>query len=410
MSTKLNTRTKKILLIGSELGKGGAERSISLLSYYLEQQGYDVTLCILSGTDREKFYKTCSKVIFVDPPGYKGIAGKINAWRYRLKRIKQIKKENNIDVAISFLEGPDYVNVLTKGKEKVVLSIRGSKINDKQIAGLMGKVRIKALIPGLYRRADEIVCVTNALADELKEHFGISNNKLTTIYNFYEIEDILNKATIPLTEEEGKIFSKPVIITSGRLHMAKEHDKLIRLLKRIRNAGTEARLVILGDGDLKNQYIKLCNELGLRACDWQEEEKYSDADVYLMGFQNNAFKYYVHSRLFALSSSWEGFPNVLAEALICNIPVVTTDCRTGPREILDIQELSKEPTEKSIRTEVGSLLPLLDRIDDERFRQWVTEINYWMQAPMPSEEAFYKLTSRFTLDAMLSQWEKVIEN
>jgi glycosyltransferase involved in cell wall biosynthesis len=252
--------------------------------------------------------------------------------------------------------------------------------------------------------------VTNALADELKEHFNISNSKLTTIYNFYEIEDILNKATIPLTEEEEKIFSKPVIITSGRLHMAKEHDKLIRLLKRIRNAGTEARLVILGDGDLKNQYIKLCNELGLRVCDWQEEEKYTDADVYLMGFQNNAFKYYVHSRLFALSSSWEGFPNVLAEALICNIPVVTTDCRTGPREILDVQDISKEPTEKSIRTEVGSLLPLLDRIDDERFRQWVTEINYWMRAPMPSEEAFYKLTSRFTLDAMLSQWERVIEN
>jgi hypothetical protein len=96
-------------------------------------------------------------VIFVDPPGYKGIAGKINAWRYRLKRVKQIKKENDIDVSISFLEGPDYVNVLTKGKEKVVLSIRGSKIHDKQIAGLMGKVRIKALIPGLYRRADEIM-------------------------------------------------------------------------------------------------------------------------------------------------------------------------------------------------------------------------------------------------------------
>ena len=55
---------KKVLLIGSELGKGGAERSISLLSYYLEQY-YDVTLCILSGTSREKYYKTCSKVVFV---------------------------------------------------------------------------------------------------------------------------------------------------------------------------------------------------------------------------------------------------------------------------------------------------------------------------------------------------------
>lgn len=400
---------KKILLIGSELGKGGAERSISLLSYYLEQQGYDVTLCILSGTDREKYYKTCSKVVFVDPPAYTGISGKIKAWRYRIKRIKQIKRENNIDVSISFLEGPDYVNVLTRGTEKIVLSIRGSKVNDKQISGFMGKVRINALIPSLYKRADEIVCVTNALADELHEYFGISHEKLKTIYNFYEIDDILNKAAQPLDEEEEKIFSKPVIITSGRLHIAKEHDKLIRLLKRVKNGGLDVRLMILGDGELKDANIRLCKDLGLKVCDWQEDKIYRDADVYLMGFQANAFKFYIQSQLFALSSSWEGFPNVLAEALICNIPVVTTDCHTGPREILDIEDLGKAPTEKAIRVETGSLLPMLDRIDDTRFREWVSEINYWIKAPMPSAEAFNTLTSRFTLDAMLQQWEDVIE-
>lgn len=398
---------KNVLLIGSELGKGGAERSISLLSYYL-QEHYNVTLCILSGRDREKFYKTCDNVIFVDPPEDKSITGKIKAWRYRLQKVKAIKREYNIDVSISFLEGPDYVNVLTKGKEKVVLSIRGSKMHDKVIAGWMGVIRKKALIPSLYKRADEIVAVTQALADELHEHFGIKADKLRTIYNFYEIDDILEKASVPLTNEEEKIFTKPVIITSGRLHVAKEQDKLIRILQLVKRKKI-ARLMILGDGELKPELIAVTERLGLKVCDWQSEQKDTNADVYLMGFQPNAFKYYVHSRIFALSSSWEGFPNVLAEALICRVPVVSTDCPTGPREILDIDGLT-EPTKEMIRVKAGSLLPMLNNPTDSILRLWADEIIYRLNEPVPEAEDFNELTKRFTLDAMLKQWKAVIDN
>ncbi|HXS36862.1 MAG TPA: glycosyltransferase [Flavipsychrobacter sp.] len=398
---------KKILLIGSELGKGGAERSISLLSYYLEQMQYDITLCILSGKDREKFYRTCEKVVFVDPPEYSGTWGKIKAWRYRINKIKSLKE--GVDVSISFLEGPDYVNAMTKGKEKIVLSIRGSKVHDKEIKGKMGKVRKKVLIPMLYKRADEIVCVTQTLSNELQQHFGISPKRLKTIYNFYETDRIINLSNEALNEEEAKIFSKPVIITSGRLHVAKEQDKLIRILQRIKQT-TEARLMILGDGELKEALIKLSDKLGLKVCDWQKEQRYEDADVYFMGFQSNAFKFYRHSTLFALASSWEGFPNVLAEALICNIPSVTTDCYTGPREILNVPKLEETPVQKAVRTPVGSLLPLLDVIDESRMHEWIQEILYWLQTPPPPKEAFEVLTQRFTLEAMLQQWKDVIEN
>lgn len=395
---------KNVLLIGSELGKGGAERSISLLSYYLEQRGYEITLCILSGTDREKFYKTCKRVLFVDPPAHSGIIGKIKAWQYRIQKIKAIKKEYNIDVSISFLEGPDYVNVLTRGREKIVLSIRGSKIHDKVISGVMGTIRKKLLIPFLYKRADEVICVTQALADELNHYFNINKEKLTVIYNFYEKEDIVKKSKEPLTKEEEQIYNKPVIITSGRLHIAKEQDKLIRLLKRLQ-ATTAARLMILGDGELKEEFIQLTQSLGMKACDWNGT--YEDADVYLMGFQNNAFKYYHHSSLFALSSSWEGFPNVLAEALICEIPVVSTDCPTGPREILNVNGLN-EPTEETHRLTVGTLLPMLHEIKEHRFEQWVTEMKHWLNARKPMPEDYDRLTKRFTLDAMLTQWDNVI--
>src|SRR3954471_7727266 len=105
---------KKLLLIASELGKGGAERSISFLSYFLSEH-YDVTLCILSGKDRTRYYKTCENVVFIDPPEVHGFISKVKSWRYRVKQVRLLKQNLSIDVAISFLEGPNYVNVLTKG-------------------------------------------------------------------------------------------------------------------------------------------------------------------------------------------------------------------------------------------------------------------------------------------------------
>ena len=399
---------KNVLLIGSELGKGGAERSISLLSYHLEQRGYNVILCILSGRDRAQYYQTCEKVVFVDPPVYKSYINKLKGWKYRIQKIGQLKRENNIDVSISFLEGPDYANIMSKGTEKTVLSIRGTKVFDKRISGWMGLVRKKILMPYLYQRADEIVCVSQALSDELNKYFKIKQEKLTTLYNFYENEKIIEKSMEPLTGEEQKLFTKPVIITSGRLHVSKAQDSLVRMLKKIKER-TEARLMILGDGELKDYLMRLADELGLSVCDWASNPTYKDADIYLMGYQVNAFKFYRHSALFALSSSWEGFPNVLAEAVICNIPVVSTDCYTGPREILNIEGLNGKPVETAHRTSIGSLLPMLDKVDEKRFDTWADEVAYWLEKGRPEAKEFDKLIQRFTLDEMMRKWEEVIE-
>ncbi|MBL7718060.1 MAG: glycosyltransferase [Flavipsychrobacter sp.] len=399
---------KNVLIIGSELGGGGAQRSFSLLSLYLEKLGYGVTLCIISGTDRTSYYETCKDILFIDPPVKSSRLAKVSAWRYRIKKLKELKKERRIDVSISFLEGPDYANVLSRGKEKVVLSIRGSKAYDKVIAGWAGKVRKKILIPFLYRKADEIVCVSSALADELHRYFNLDRNRLRTIYNFYENDRIVAQSREPLTEEEQKIFSRPVIVTSGRLHVSKAQDSLLRILARVKGT-INARLMILGQGELKSYLENLAGELGLKVCDWTESPRDTDADVYFMGYQHNAFKYYRHSRLFALSSSWEGFPNVFAEALICDLPVVSTDCYTGPREILNIHGLTTQ-TEDAHRTSIGSLLPMLDKIDEKRFDTWAKEIVYWLQAPKPTKEDFEKLTNRFTRDEMLKKWVEVVEN
>ena len=295
---------KNVLLIGSELEEEEQNAPSHFLVRTWKNRGYYVILCILSGKARERYYETCQRVIFIDPPEHTGIIGKIKSWRYRLKKIRKIKEDNSIEVSISFLEGPDYINVLTRGKEKIVLSIRGTKAFDKGISGLMGLIRKKLLMPFLYSRADEIVCVAEALSKEMNTFFKISEDKLTTIYNFYENERIVAQSNEPLSPEAEKIFSKPVIVTSGRLHASKSHDSLVRILKKVKEK-SDARLMILGDGELKGDLIALSAEMGLKVCDWATTQVYEDADVYLMGHQLNAFKFYRHSSMFALSSSWK---------------------------------------------------------------------------------------------------------
>jgi glycosyltransferase involved in cell wall biosynthesis len=114
----------------------------------------------------------------------------------------------------------------------------------------------------------------------------------------------------------------PVILAVGRLTLQKDFPTLIRAFARLR-ARRSARLVILGEGELRDELEALVAELGLTA------------DVALPGFVDNPFSWMRGSALFVLSSAWEGFGNVLVEAMACGTPVVSTDCPSGPAEILE---------------------------------------------------------------------------
>lgn len=402
---------KKILLIGSELGKGGAERSISLLSYYLARH-HDVTLCILSGKDRTRHYKTCEQVVFIDPPEATGVWGKVTAWRYRLRKVKALKERLKPDVSISFIEGPDYVNILTKGQEQVVLSIRGSKQFDAEISGLKGKIRKKLLIPRLYRRADHIVCVTEAMKQEMTRYFGIAASKLSVINNFYEIEEIDRKAAETVTELPPAFFERPVIVCSGRLHMAKGFDKMITILAALRKT-VDARLLLLGDGPLLEPLKELAAQHGLRVGDFTDARKMetdNGCDVCFLGYQPNPFKFYKRAHVFVLSSLWEGFPNVLAEAMICGTRVVSANCPTGPAEIFAIGD---EPLEHRRDTPYGSLMPAFPpELDEATIRAWSEALQYQIAialAEVETESSTADIRNRFSVAAIIKQWEALIK-
>jgi glycosyltransferase involved in cell wall biosynthesis len=141
------------------------------------------------------------------------------------------------------------------------------------------------------------------------------------IHNPVVTPGLLAQATARLDHPWFAPGQPPVILSAGRLTRQKDHETLVRGFALLRER-TPARLIILGEGEERGNLERLTGQLSLRA------------DVQLPGFTLNPFAYMARARLFVLSSRWEGFGNVLAEAMACGAPVVSTDCPSGPAEIL----------------------------------------------------------------------------
>jgi glycosyltransferase involved in cell wall biosynthesis len=173
-----------------------------------------------------------------------------------------------------------------------------------------------------YRLADQIVAISEGVADDLVVCTGIDRSRISVIYNPIELFEVLSEAAQPLDDPWFQAGEPPVVLGAGRLTKAKDFPTLIRAFARLR-LRHEIRLVILGEGEDRPRLEALIRELEI------------ERDVALPGFVRNPFAYMARARVFALSSAWEGFGNALLEALACGTPVVSTNCSSGPAEILD---------------------------------------------------------------------------
>jgi glycosyltransferase involved in cell wall biosynthesis len=185
------------------------------------------------------------------------------------------------------------------------------------------------LIRRSYRTADAIVAVSEGVADDLTQHFGIPRDLIRVVYNPVVADDLREKAGSEIGHPWFAAGAPPVVLGTGRLQAAKDYPTLIRAFARLRRL-REARLVILGNGRDPGETARRRAELmGLAA------ELGVAGDLDLPGFVPNPFPYMARASVFVLSSAWEGFGNVIVEALACGCPVVSTDCPSGPAEILD---------------------------------------------------------------------------
>ena len=374
---------KKVAIFLYSLAGGGAERVVSILLEKLCKK-YDITLFLMNDTIFYNIPKEV-KIIFLEKskPNENGLIKflklPILGWKY-----KSLLKQQNISLSLSFMTRPNYINLFAKifgSKAKTVISERShfsSQYNYANLQSFINKKLVK-----LYNFADLIVANAEGNMQDLQKNFHIKT-KMIKIYNLIDINMINEKKKQPINIKKERF----TFVTIGRLDAGKNHKLLIEAIK-----NAEADLWIIGDGELKDNLELIIDNLKLKD------------RVKLLGRQNNPYKFLDKADCFVFGSNHEGFPNVLLEALACELPIISTDCKSGPREILAPDSNFSKQTKDIEIAEYGILTPVGDvkkmaeamqkTLNDKQLRY-----NYAQKAFIRAKE--------FDVKNLIKQWEKIL--
>jgi glycosyltransferase involved in cell wall biosynthesis len=307
-------RTDRLAILQHNLVSGGCERMMVNLATEWSKRGIAVDLVLVS---REGAY------LPLVPPEVRIIDLKARRTLTALPALVRYLRRERPRAVLSGLVHINTIAVLAKAfapGTRFIISERNTPSvdrNDKQPALKLGY----RLAPYLYRRADAIIAVSGGVADDLSASTGLARQRIEVINN-----PVVTEQTLVLAREDFRHpwfgpGAPPVIVAAGRLAAAKDYPTLLRAFAKLRGR-RPCRLMILGEGELLSDLTALARELGIAP------------DVEFAGFLINPYAVMSRASLLVLSSRWEGSPNVLVEAMACGLPVVSTDCPSGPREIL----------------------------------------------------------------------------
>jgi glycosyltransferase involved in cell wall biosynthesis len=172
-----------------------------------------------------------------------------------------------------------------------------------------------------YPWADGIIAVSGGVADDLAQLIKIPRERIQVIYNPIVTPELFDKSKALLVHPWFKSGEPPVLLAVGRLTVQKAFDVLIRAFAQVRK-DHQVRLLILGEGEERTALDTMIREYDM------------EEDISMPGFILNPYPYMAHAAAFVLSSRWEGLPTVLVEAMALGAPIISTDCPSGPREIL----------------------------------------------------------------------------
>jgi glycosyltransferase involved in cell wall biosynthesis len=211
---------------------------------------------------------------------------------------------------------------LAHSATRVVLRIDSQLTRAPELAGTLTQRRRERRARRTFPWADAWIAISEGVADDAARVTGIPRERIVAIHNPMLTPALRERATARIEHPWLAAGSAPVVIAAGRLVVQKDFATLIRAFARVR-ARRRVRLLILGEGPLRGALEQLAGEAGVAA------------DVRFAGRVANAPAWMARAAVFVLSSAWEGFGRVLVEALAVGCPVVSTDCPSGPREILD---------------------------------------------------------------------------
>lgn len=351
---------------------GGAEKVMMNVAKGIQNRGHGVQVLVLNNegnlNPKEKMSTTELKTV-----GFSGI--KIPLYIYQ---INEYITENEPDIFISSMT---HINVMCSVlfmifnyNTKLILTEHNT-LSEKR--GLQSRL-VKYFAKIFYPAADSIVGVSQGVSNDLNRILKDMGNDIKTIHNPVLTEDIIEESQKSIDHRWLNDDGVPVFLGAGRMVEQKDFPNLIKAFKLV-NEEIDSKLIIIGRGNHELELENVVIEQGVQD------------DVDFPGFVDNPYAYMRQASVFVLSSAWEGLPTVLIEAMACGCPIVSTDCPSGPSEILDSGKYGR-------MVPVGDPQGLSDAM--------IKELN----DPTPSDTLQKSAFERFSKDKVLDEYEDLIMN
>ena len=355
----------KAVFVISTLGAGGAERAMSELARFLAGHGWSIVLASFEAETSVDFFSlhpAVRRARLGNPRPARSLAGKLAANLRRALALRALIAHEKPGVVLSFMETSNVLALIASAGLQVPVVV-AERTDPSQHIAVPKMWRLGRR--WLYRRASSVVAQTESAADWLRRHCHCA-------------VQVIPNALRELPQPGGG--REPLLLSVGRLEAVKGFDVILHAFARVSRRFPAWRVVIVGDGSLRDELHALAQELDVAArVDW-------------LGRRSDIEHWYARAGLVAQASRFEGFPNVLLEAMGMGAAVISTDCRSGPREIIT-------------HGDNGWLVP----VDD------VTAMASGMQALMANEEARQSLgrsamavRERFAPASILGQWERLL--
>lgn len=306
-----------IALVAASMRMGGAERMTLNLAAEFARRGHRVDLVLIDRTgpllDR---VPPAVRVVGLGGARARQVIGALRSYlkRERPAALLSVAFQTNILTMVASLG--------LRRRPRIILSVRNSYSATLAAGSRMTRNLLGLATRWLYPRADKVVGISHGCSDDVRRKAGLPADRMATIYNPVLDVDFERRAAAPARPADRGDGERALIVTVGRLAPQKDHATLLRAFARLVRH-QPARLLLIGEGDLRDDLEALARALGV-------------ADhVVFAGLRDNPYPAMREADLFVLSSAWEGFGNVLVEAMAVGTPVVATDCPDGPAEILE---------------------------------------------------------------------------
>lgn len=299
------------------LAGGGAERVVLTLANHFVQEGHTVDLVLARAAGAyQKELHPAIEVFLLNTPRRILATPKLARYLRARRPEAMLSTINNFAAVLA--------KQLARVPTRVAIREATTPSRALQVKQMSRKAATIAQmgIRFLYPRADAIIAVSQGVARDLQQLTRIPPHKLWVIYNPVLSNELLQKADAPLEHPWFQSEQPPVVLAVGRLVPLKGFDTLLHAFAQVVQH-QDARLVILGEGSDRARLQQIACELSI------------EAQLDLPGFDPNPFRYMRRASVFVLSSRYEGLPNALIQAMACGCPVVSTNCPSGPDEILD---------------------------------------------------------------------------